>query len=94
MIAYRKIQILTPAPRDSLDSRCPGLTNGGAKEAVTYVASENLDDLQAELTKGRRIFVDTVSMASEDMGVLIQSERFQFLPRADFLYEMELRKRP
>jgi len=89
LIAYRKIQDPTPHPRDALDHRCPGLANGGAKEAVPYVAVENLDDLRAELAKGRRVFVETTSMAPEDMEVLSKSEKFVFSRRADFLYELE-----
>lgn len=90
LIVRRKIPNLTPRPRNSLDQRSQGLINGGAKEAVPYVAAENLDDLRAELTKGSRVFVETTSMTRADIEVLIASQKFRFLPRADFLYELEL----
>jgi hypothetical protein len=89
LIAYKKIQNPVPPPLDWTDHRCDqSLRNGGAGDAVPYVASENLIDLRNQLTKGTRVFVDTSFMTAEDGEILNQSKMFQFSPCADSLYEL------
>ncbi len=90
VIAPRKVENPIPPPKDALDSRCAGLLNGGAVEAVPYVATEKLDDLRTELMKGRRVFVETTGMNPAELRPLIESRHFRFVQLADSLYEMEL----
>jgi hypothetical protein len=88
LIAYKRIQDPVPPPLNCVDHRCQGLINGGARDAVPYVASENLSSLQNELTEGTRVFVDTAFMTAEDVEILNESKLFRFSPCAEFLYEL------
>jgi hypothetical protein len=67
------------------------LLRGRAEQAVKFVASEQLDALVARNAAGTPVFLDTTSLADDADTLDRLQQRFVFLQRAPFLYELRLR---
>lgn len=67
------------------------LLRGRAEQAVKFVASEQLDALVAQASSGTPIFLDTTYLGEEAEMLARLQQRFAFLQRAPFLYELRLR---
>ncbi|MBZ5639053.1 MAG: glycosyltransferase family 39 protein [Acidobacteriia bacterium] len=92
LIARHRIPDPSPPPRRWNDHRCPGLLAGGAEEAVRAVASERLGDLEAAITAGVPVFLDTSFTTRADQELLDTiRRRFDVVQRAGMLYELRPR---
>ena len=73
-------------------SRTKELLRRGARDAVQFVASEQLDAIVAQARTGTPVFLDTTFVSDTDAAMLdLLQERFSFAERALFLYELQLR---
>jgi hypothetical protein len=72
-------------------SRNPALLRGGAQEAVQFVASEQLDAIVAQAAAGTPVYLESTFLGDEADVLAALQQRFVFLQRAPFLYELRLR---
>jgi 4-amino-4-deoxy-L-arabinose transferase-like glycosyltransferase len=91
LLVPKRVEISNAAALDWRNSRNPALLRGGAKEAIEFVASEQLDALVAQATAGTPVFLDTTFLGDEADVLNRMQQRFVFLQRAQFLYELRLR---
>ena len=91
LLVSKRVDIPNVASLDWRDHRRPELLRGGAKEAVQFVASEQLDTLVALAKAGTPIFLETTYLGNEADILNRLQQRFVFLQRAQFLYELRLR---
>ena len=93
-IAPKKISSLYPPPKSWNDVQRNALLRAGAKEAVFFVASEQLDSIAAQLAKGTKVYIATTNIKIEDQEVLDElKRRFLFIPRSATLFELKLHGR-
>lgn len=71
--------------------RNPDLLRGGAREAVQFVASEQLDAIVAQAAAGTPVYLDSTFLGDEADVLSRLQQRFAFVQRAPFLYELRLR---
>lgn len=91
LLAAKRVDHPQPPPRSWLDGRSRGVIRGGAVNAVQFVASEQIDALEAEVQRGKRVFLETTFLSEIDVAVTKKlKERFALVPRAPFLYELKL----
>ena len=91
LLVRQRVDLPNPSRLDWRNSRLGALLRGGAVEAVKFVASEQLDSLVAQAASGTPIFLDSTFVGEADAGVLNQlQQRFKFVQRAPFLYELQL----
>ena len=90
VIAPTRIKNPQPPPRDWRDHRAPGLINGGAREAVPFVASEQVERLVGGAKTGRPIYLDITDVGGRtDAAVVgILQKHFTFVHRGRQLYEL------
>jgi 4-amino-4-deoxy-L-arabinose transferase-like glycosyltransferase len=92
VIAPEKIPAPDPPPQGWYDHRCPGLLRGGAREAVGFVAEEQLDSIAEQNAHGTRIFIDLLYIVPEDQPILAElNRRFLFIPLTKTLFELQQR---
>lgn len=91
LLVSKRVDIPNAAGLDWRNHRFPQLLLGGAKQAVNFVASEQLDALVAEAAAGTPVFLETTYLGNEADVLNHLQERFIFLQRAPFLYELRLR---
>jgi 4-amino-4-deoxy-L-arabinose transferase-like glycosyltransferase len=90
LIAPKRIDHPEPPPLNWRDHRALGLIRGGAQEAVSFVASEQIDILVAERRRGTPLFFDATLLSPFDVRVVAQLRtHFNFVMRAPELYELE-----
>lgn len=92
LLARKRIDNPQPPPQNWRDHRAPGLINGGAEEAVPFVASEQLEKLTAEAQAGRPIFLEATAIGGRRDAEIVAKlqERFALVQRAAYLYELRL----
>ena len=90
LIAPKRIENPRPSPRNWRDHRAQGLINGGADEAVPFVASEQVDRLAAEAKTGRPVYLDTTAIGGRADAAIIAmlQKHFAFVQRGSYLYEL------
>jgi len=89
LIAPEKIPDPDPPPRNAFDHRSEGLRRGGALEAVSAVAGEQLDELEREVRSGTPVFLDISALYAQDEpvgGELLR--RFRLVPKGEELFEL------
>lgn len=92
LLAPRRIDHPEPPPANWHDHRSAGLIRGGAKEAVPFVASEQIASLAAEAQRGAPVFLDATFLTPADAYVIAQLRKhFLFTRRAPALYELRPR---
>jgi hypothetical protein len=92
LLVAKRVDLPNPSALNWRIGRTFELLRGGAREAVTFVASEQLDALVAQARAGTPVFLDTTFVSDTDGDVLNRlQERFSLVKRAPFLYELELR---
>ena len=92
-IVRKRIDHPDPPPRGWYDQRAEGLFNGGAEEAVLFVAEEQVPLLASEAAGGRPLFLDTSHLKGRratEVGDRIEQE-FTITERAPKLYELRPR---
>ena len=90
-LVRQRIDLPNPSRLNWRNGRLSSLLRSGAVEAVQFVASEQLDALVAHAASGTPIFLDSTFVSELDAGVLNQlRQRFKFVQRAPFLYELQL----
>lgn len=78
-----------PPPLRWDDHRCAGLLRGGARDAVRFVASEQLDRIADRLSGGARVFIDMAYIDKADGPIVDElRNRFQFVALTDSLFEL------
>lgn len=92
LLVRKRIDLPNPSALNWRVGRTKELLLGGAQEAVQFVASEQLDAIAAQAKAGTPVFLDTTSLSELDAEILNRlQERFSFVKRAPFLYELQLR---
>jgi 4-amino-4-deoxy-L-arabinose transferase-like glycosyltransferase len=90
VLVPKRIRDPHPRPSHWRDGRAIALRQAGAQEAVQFVASEKLDFLASEVANGKPVFLDTTFIAGPEAKVAAQMrQRFSFVPRAAFLYQLQ-----
>jgi len=91
VIAPEKISSLYPPPKRWDDVQRNALLRAGAKEAVFFVASEQLDSIATQLIQGTKVFIATTNIKIEDQQILDElKRRFLFIPRSATLFELKM----
>jgi 4-amino-4-deoxy-L-arabinose transferase-like glycosyltransferase len=72
-------------------SRNRDLLRGGTREAVQFVASEQVDAIVAQAAGGTPVYLDSTFLGDEADVLTRLQQRFVFVQRAPFLYELRLR---
>ena len=91
LLVRKRIDLPNPSALNWRNGRLIDLRRAGAVEAVHFVASEQLNALVAQAAAGSPIFLDSTFVGESDADVLNQlQQRFKFVPRAPFLYELRL----
>ena len=92
LLVPRRIDDPQPRPVDWRDGRALGLMRAGAQDAVTFVASEQIDALVAAARGGKPVFLDATFLAGQSDAAAVHRlrERFSFTQRARNLYELQL----
>jgi 4-amino-4-deoxy-L-arabinose transferase-like glycosyltransferase len=91
LLVRKRIELPNPSALNWRTSRLIDLRRQGAVEAVQFVASERLDAIVAQAASGTPIFLESTFVSESDEGVLSQlQQRFKFVQRAPFLYELRL----
>lgn len=92
VLVPKRIPQPQPPPRNWRDHRAPGLLRGGAEEAVNFVAVERIDALVDGIVRGTPVYIDVTAADTSDNAFIGQlSQRFAFLSRAPYLYQLALR---
>jgi hypothetical protein len=92
IISYHVIKHPVPAPKGWGDHRCAGLLNGGAMEAIPYVASERPEFIAERIKEGIPVFIDTSLVSKSDKEVVFSlSKRFEFTKKADHLFQLDMK---
>jgi hypothetical protein len=95
LLTPQRIPNPDPPPQDWKDHRAEGLLRGGAAEAVQWVASEQMERIREELSRGTRVFLCTVYVSSKDRPTLEElRERFVWIRRSRFLFELQPQNMP
>ncbi len=90
LIAPKKIAFPSPPPLNWGDNRCAGLVNGGAQEAVHFVASEQLDNIAQQIASNTKVFLNTTNIKQQDLSVLNEfKKRFIFIKFSKDLFELQ-----
>jgi 4-amino-4-deoxy-L-arabinose transferase-like glycosyltransferase len=91
LLVRKRVDLPNPSALNWRDSRLIDLRRAGAVEAVQFVASEQLDALVTQAAAGTPIFLDSTFVGESDAEVLNQlQQRFKFVQRAPFLYQLQL----
>jgi len=91
LLVPKHVDLPNPSKLNWRISRNSELLRSGAREAVQFVASEQLEAIAAQAAAGTPVFLDTTFVGDEG-GVLSRfQQRFVFVQRAPFLYELRLR---
>ena len=87
LMCPRRVDNPDPPPASWHDHRCPGLIKGGALDAITITATENLDWIVGEMRKGRAVFMNT-SVLPDDRPIVHELGALfvRTPPVAPFLY--------
>ena len=89
VLAPARIDNPKPPPANWHDHRSVGLIRGGAKEAVPFVATEQVENLAAEAQGGTAVFLEGTFLAPSDAPAITQLKKcFGFTKRAPGLYEL------
>jgi 4-amino-4-deoxy-L-arabinose transferase-like glycosyltransferase len=90
VLAPKKIKDPQPPPQHWSDHRAAGLLNGGAEEAVPFVASEQIDRLVGAAQAGRPIFLELTAIGGREDGAIVGQlqKHFAFIERAPYIYEL------
>jgi 4-amino-4-deoxy-L-arabinose transferase-like glycosyltransferase len=92
VLVSKRIDLPNPTALNWRIGRTADLLRGGAQDAVRFVASEQLDAIVTQAKAGTPIFLDTTFVRESDGDLLNQlQQRFSFVKRAPFLYELQLR---
>ena len=71
----------------------PALVEREARQAVQFVASEQIGQLKIDLRRGKRIFLETLQLGPPDVSLIKEFEHaFKLRPAADWLFELEQRE--
>jgi 4-amino-4-deoxy-L-arabinose transferase-like glycosyltransferase len=91
LLTPKRVDLPNPSALDWRNGRLRDLVRGGSREAVQFVASEQLDAIVAQAAAGTPVFLDSTFVAEYDVPVVSQLEkRFNLVQRAPFLYELHL----
>jgi 4-amino-4-deoxy-L-arabinose transferase-like glycosyltransferase len=89
VLVPKNIEQPNPPPADWRDGGTSALLDAGARRAVSFVASEQIDSLAAEAAQGTPIYLDVTFTDSADAPVLTQlRHRFTPVQRALHLFEL------
>jgi hypothetical protein len=78
-----------PPPAHWTDHRCAGLAAAGAREAVPWVALEQLDRLTDLVNAGVPVYLETATLAPVDESAVdLLRERFEFTDRSHYLTQL------
>ncbi|HEY2140399.1 MAG TPA: hypothetical protein VGH00_09985, partial [Chthoniobacterales bacterium] len=92
LLAPHRIEHPDPPPTDWHDHHALGLVRGGAKEAVRFVASEQVENLAASAAAGTPLFLDATLLGTADEELVGQlTTRFESVLRAPNLFELRPR---
>jgi hypothetical protein len=90
LIAYEKVVNPTPPPKHCYDHRCAGLLNGGAKEAVLFVATEQFQQLADEVRKGTAVFLATPYLSQADAKIVKRiRDAFDLVCISPWIYQLK-----
>jgi hypothetical protein len=91
LLVRKRVDLPNPSALNWRNGRLNALLRSGAVEAVQFVASEQLDALAAQAAAGTPIFLESTFIGESDADVVNQlQERFKFVQRAPYLYELRL----
>ena len=89
LLAPARIDNPQPPPANWHDHRSVGLIRGGAKEAVPFVATEQVENLAEEAQRGTAVFLEGTFLAASDASAVTELKRcFGLTRRAPGLYEL------
>jgi 4-amino-4-deoxy-L-arabinose transferase-like glycosyltransferase len=92
LLVPKRVDLPNPAALDWRYGRVSALLRGGGREAVHFVASEQIDAIAAQAAAGTPVFLDTTFVSRSDADVLNRlQQRLYLVKRTDFLYELRLR---
>lgn len=78
-----------PPPAHWTDHHCAGLAAGGAREAVPWVALEQLDRLVEIARAGAPVYLETATLTAADKGAVdLLRQRFDFTSRSEYLTQL------
>ncbi|HET6249781.1 MAG TPA: glycosyltransferase family 39 protein [Tepidisphaeraceae bacterium] len=77
VIAFRRIALLTPPPRNAADHACAGLVNGGAEKLYAATADEEIGQLKAWVGAGVPVYLDTLSAGLEEKSRAMIGKAFR-----------------
>lgn len=89
LLAPTRIDNPKPPPVNWHDHRSVGLIRGGAREAVSLVATEQVENLAEEAQRGTAVFLEGTFLAPSDAPVVTELKKcFEITKRAPGLYEL------
>ena len=91
IVAPTKIRDPDPPPTHPFDHRCPGIRNGGGYDVVAATASEpeGLDLIDAALTAGTPVFLDSTHISWLQRSAVENLQiRYQMKRKAEGLYQL------
>jgi 4-amino-4-deoxy-L-arabinose transferase-like glycosyltransferase len=91
LLVPKRVDLPNPSRLNWRVSRNSQLLRGGAREAVQFVASEQLEAIVALAAAGTPVFLDATFLGDESDVLSRLQQRFVFGQRAPFLYELRLR---
>jgi len=92
LITFKKVDFPNPPPSNWSDYRRLRLIKGGAKEAISFVASEQYDNIAKQISSNTKVFLDTTNITQQDQAVLNEiKRRFELIRIKKDLFELKNR---